>query len=97
MIDFPILIAARKKPKLGERCNGCGFCCLNEACLVSREYLHSDAAPCIALEHDGTRFICGMVRDPSKYLGLKINANAELSPLFKQMLGVEKGCDSDDQ
>ena len=96
MIDFPILVPALEKPKFGEVCNGCGMCCLHEACQLSVEYLKSSVAPCVALEHDGQRFRCGLLTDPSKYLGLKFDGNAELVPLIAEALGAGKGCDASD-
>ena len=79
-------------------CNGCGQCCQEEACSLSREYLKSDVAPCVALEFDEGRYWCGLVRNPAKHLGLKEWAEdfslVELSPKFAYMLRLGQGCDA---
>lgn len=84
------------KPDSGEACNGCGYCCHEEACLISQELLHSSLAPCIALEWDGERFNCGMSIRPAHYLGITFEeANVVLVPMVHRLLGIGKGCDSD--
>lgn len=81
-----------------EPCNGCGHCCKEEACDLSRKYLKSTVAPCIALELQDGRYWCGLVRNPAKYLGLAEWANdvalQELSPTFAYMLRLGAGCDA---
>jgi hypothetical protein len=62
-----ILLSSQKPPE-GSPCNGCGACCQEEACYLSRDFLGSEAAPCIALEFDGARYLCGLVRNPTRYL-----------------------------
>jgi hypothetical protein len=73
--QFPII----QKPKFGQPCNRCGFCCQEEACVLSREFLHSDIAPCIALEiePDG-RFSCGLLKRPSHYLAITLPGADEI-------------------
>jgi hypothetical protein len=87
-----------ERPGYGEPCNGCGFCCKEEACDLSREYLKSAAAPCVALEHQDGRYWCGLVRNPAKYLGLQEwaveFAQGELSPKFAYALRLGAGCDA---
>lgn len=88
-----------ERPGFGKPCNGCGECCKEEACDLSIDFLKSKKAPCIALEAEDGRYWCGLVRNPSKYLGLqewaKEFAVIELSPKFAYMLGLGKGCDAD--
>ena len=82
--------------QLGGTCTGCGRCCQEEACALSVEYMHSEQAPCVALEiHDGI-LRCGLVLHPHKYLlgPEKPWADEMLSPLFRLALGIGKGCDS---
>ena len=62
------VILSVQKPPEGDPCNGCGMCCQEEACFLSRDFLNSEAAPCIALEFDGRRYLCGLVRNPTVYL-----------------------------
>ena len=86
------------RPGYMKPCNGCGQCCKDEACSLSVKYLHSEVAPCIALEHQDGRYWCGLVRDPAKYLGLKEWAQEwaviELSPHFAYALRLGAGCDA---
>lgn len=85
------------KPAIGQPCNGCGHCCKTEACLLSRDFLHSAVAPCIALEQEDGRYWCGLVRTPSKYLGLPQDwADPQLSCTIAYTLGLGMGCDADD-
>ena len=87
-----------QKPKVGSPCNGCGFCCQREACHLSKQYLNSTAAPCVALEYRDGRSWCGLVREPSKYMGLERDwADAHISSLLAHALGLGMGCDADDE
>ena len=87
------------KPAFGSSCNGCGYCCAEEPCAVAREYIpdHPEEGPCLALEHEGSRFGCGMIRRPGHYMQLPNDwADAHLGALFAEALGAGKGCDADD-
>jgi len=98
------------KPKMGESCNGCGYCCSVEPCMLAQEFLGCITGPCIALERTETKFICGLVRDPLGYLFKAAHPNAEVSVLeaprsavgdelaneIAAALGIGLGCDSDD-
>jgi hypothetical protein len=72
-----------QQPSFGDPCNRCGVCCKEEACELSRDMLHSDAAPCIALEvePDG-KFSCGLLKRPSHHLGISWNADDEIRSLL---------------
>lgn len=99
------------KPKFGESCNGCGYCCTMEPCKLAQEYLHCTTGPCVALElRDGKR-TCGLVRNPLGYIfkaahpdmdvpvldaAPDLPAGKELSESLAAALGIGKGCDSDD-
>lgn len=96
--DTPIsrfVLLSNQKPPEGAPCNGCGMCCQEQACDLSREYLKSTVAPCIALEFDGSRYVCGLVCHPGRYLGTPDFGDEYISPLFAEALGIGKGCDSD--
>lgn len=94
-----------RKAVFGKPCTGCGMCCQSEACSLSREYLNSSVAPCIALEWTGERFRCGLLVRPTHYLtavdddyphsGEKAWADPVLIPLFRKALGAGEGCDCD--
>lgn len=99
-IAFPFrILQDHDKPKFGEPCNHCGLCCRVQACHVSRKFLNSQQAPCIALEmHDG-KFMCGMVIRPSHYLNINWRDEAfeqELIQGFKRLIETGSGCGMDD-
>lgn len=100
-----------KKPVLGAPCNGCGYCCTAQPCQLAQEYLHCMAGPCVALEVQEGRAICGLVRNPIGYLFKATHPHAEVSVLdascgsavaktlsdeISAALGVGRGCDADD-
>ena len=66
MIDS-VLLSSQKPPE-GSPCNGCGACCQEQACFLSSDFLGSEVAPCIALEFADGRYLCGLVRNPTRYL-----------------------------
>lgn len=97
------------KPKYGQACNGCGYCCHTEPCGLASEYLGCHTGPCVALEVTDGKSGCGLVRNPLGYLWLKakpsedkailydtkmIEHGAELSAEIASALGVGRGCDS---
>lgn len=86
------------KPAYGEPCNGCGFCCAAEPCGIAREFIpdHPEEGPCLAMEFDAGRFVCGMIRQPGRYMGLPDWGDAHMGALFAEALGAGKGCDADD-
>jgi hypothetical protein len=85
------------KPREGAECNGCGRCCAAEPCSIAREFLNAPPAPCPAMEFEGGRFWCGMVRNPGRYLGMPESVAAEVvREPFIFLLGIGRGCDSTD-
>lgn len=97
------------KPKFGQVCNGCGYCCTTEPCMLANEYLGCNSGPCVALEFADGKSGCGLVRNPLGYLWLKakpcgdkavlfdaklIEHGAELSAEIASALGIGRGCDS---
>ncbi|KQQ39146.1 hypothetical protein ASF58_22915 [Methylobacterium sp. Leaf125] len=87
------------KPAFGSPCNGCGYCCAEEPCAIARENIpdHPEEGPCLALEHEGGRFVCGMIRRPGHYMRLPNDwADGHLGGLFAQALGAGRGCDAGD-
>lgn len=91
------VILTPTKPLFGEPCNGCGTCCVAQACFLSREYIGSDQSPCVALEWDGQRYHCGLVRNPMKHMrqNTTLVPDELLGPMFAHMLYVGNGCDSE--
>ncbi|WP_155633130.1 hypothetical protein [Burkholderia stagnalis] len=99
------------KPKFGESCNGCGYCCTVGPCMLAQEFLHCMTGPCVALEVQDGRTVCGLVRNPLGYLFQaahpaesvsvleappSIDLGHRLSVEFAAALGLGEGCDADD-
>ena len=85
---------APRYPGFGAPCNGCGFCCAAESCGLAVEFIGTTTGPCPAMEFDDGRFLCGLVRNPSKYLDTPAFGDHMLGAIFAQVLGVGRGCDS---
>jgi hypothetical protein len=82
------------KPKYKEPCNNCGACCYMETCEISEIVFGDDRTPCVALEVEGDKFLCGLLRSPVKYLpNMK---DDELRKMFTEAvsfgLGIGRGC-----
>ena len=99
------------KPAYGQACNGCGYCCVAQPCSLAVELLKCTVGPCVALESDGVRTYCGLVRRPLAYLwqasapdrllppedvAPPSQAEAELSSRLAASLGLGLGCDAED-
>lgn len=97
------------KPKEGQPCNGCGYCCTVQPCTLASEFLGCDTGPCVALEVQNGTSGCGLVRNPLAYLFLVAHPNtdrailndasvvadgADLSAQIAAALGVGRGCDT---
>lgn len=77
--------APEKAPK-GSPCNGCGYCCAAEQCLISLELFGPVGAPCPAMQFADGRFYCGVLRE----------APPTVQPTIAFLLGIGHGCDADD-
>jgi hypothetical protein len=89
--------AAPPKPTYGSPCNGCGVCCLMEACPVGRLWLGSWRGRCHGLEWDevGHRYVCGMVRQPSHYVRwLPAWMDVWAGRYFARKIASGHGCDA---
>jgi hypothetical protein len=92
------------KPKFGTTCNRCGFCCISERCGIAVQILGEGPGPCPALEWDGTRSACGILRNPDDHIpGFALarlfngpQAVAEVQSSLAFTLAIGSGCDSDD-
>ena len=95
------VILSNQKPAFGAPCNGCGYCCQNEACSLAVDRLGvRPSDPCPALEWNGSEYRCGMVTRPHHYIeGLaeKPWTDEVLVPIFSLMLGITLGvgCDAE--
>ena len=87
------------KPKFGESCNSCGICCIVRPCQLSLEILGDLPGPCRALESDGDKRVCGIIKRPAWYMfkeDVEDDMTDYLSTIFSMALGIGIGCDSDD-
>jgi hypothetical protein len=84
------------KPVFKSPCNGCGLCCQTTLCDVAERMLPLAKAPCPALEYEGGRTWCGLVRHPSRHLGLKFDADFFLIGLVKKAMPLDQGCGMED-
>lgn len=90
------------KPRQGQPCNGCGECRSVEPCAFAITFLRVPDEPfsngsCPALEFDGGRFHCGLMRHPSRYANVPASADAALGTAIAEMLGAGRGCDTSDR
>lgn len=75
-----ILQDGPRKPMFGDPCNGCGLCCVATACAIGVEFISTAKAgrPCPALEWEGGRSWCGLVRHPTRYMDRPAKDIAEI-------------------
>jgi len=95
--DDAIDQALRMKPRFGEPCNGCGFCCIQEPCDLAREFLDCRIGPCRALEYEDGRTYCGLLRRPIHYIAGIADNPALSGPLQARIaftLAIGSGCDA---
>lgn len=86
-VSLPQLEHAPEKPRWGEPCNGCGYCCAVELCKIA-QFVHGEdhPAPCPEMTfHDG-RFWCGIIE----------KTDGAMRDFMVAYLGIGKGCDADD-
>lgn len=97
MTSLPVISErAPAKPRKGEQCNGCGFCCAAELCDLAVECGFA-SAPCPAMEFFAGRFWCGLASNPLRYFPKMPPANVEpMRVLIATGLGFGRGCDADD-
>lgn len=78
-------VAVESKPKFGDACNHCGYCCLTEICSVGLEYTDKTIGPCPHLVGE----------DPEKkhYNQTKHYCNLIIKlPELKKVIGAGSGC-----
>ena len=85
-----------RKPPEGDACNGCGLCCAVQLCPLAVEFIPGAAAPCPAMEFADSRFWCGLVRRPSRYLGIPASGDRLIRAMVHTALSIGEGCDASD-
>lgn len=101
-----IPIQVLKKPRHGQPCNGCGYCCISEVCLLGKELGDHEMCKALITNGEGT-YSCGLVVDPYKYMpadrAVTWRRIDDISPgvgeqgakdFHAHMLGAGRGCDS---
>lgn len=88
-----------EKPRFGAPCNGCGMCCTVQPCKLAQEFLSCTVGPCVALESEGERKVCGLVKRPAWYMfgeDIPEKDTGWFSVMLANALGIGMGCDADD-
>ena len=73
--------AQQLKPKFGERCNHCGWCCLTEVCPTGL-VLSDSVIPCKFLRESSNKYYCKLAEYPFRHTELN------------ELLSVGTGCDA---
>jgi hypothetical protein len=63
-VDMAVLTARQNKPKMGEPCNNCGWCCLTAVCPVGKELGGGREPPCKLLTTEGDKHLCDLAGCP---------------------------------
>jgi len=87
---------APAKPPEGTPCNGCGICCALETCPAARLRFMRFTGPCPALQWSeaGSRYHCGMLTTPEKYLGwIGAAGRILIKRAISRWIAAGKGCD----
>ena len=79
-------------PGLGQKCNGCGMCCMLTVCQIGETITGITEGPCPLLLYgkQDKRFICGALTKESKKI-----IGQETVSAFSSALGIGRGCDSE--
>jgi hypothetical protein len=84
------------KPPYGQACNGCGQCCKNELCPLGNAVFKRWEGPCPALEREGERFGCGLVKHPERWMPVRTFTVGKkiMSEAAAYLIGAGRGCDA---
>ena len=70
-------VAIESKPKFGDACNQCGYCCLTEVCVVGQELGGGTIAPCKLLTEKDGKHLCSVADILKDELGIGSGCCAE--------------------
>lgn len=76
-----VAIATENKPKFGEPCNHCGWCCLTGPCPVGQELTGKKYGKCALLYQEGDKHYCTLASQPELF----------------EVIGMGTGCDAKTQ
>lgn len=88
------------KPKRGQPCNGCGFCCSVEICGLGEMAYPGAVAPCpgLKISPGGTRTYCELVAiEAADQFKRPSKRPTSSKPWMATALGIGRGCCSDDE
>lgn len=80
------------KPRKGEPCNGCGWCCHEEVCQLGRMVFDNPQAPCPGIVYQDGMVRCSLVLMEIEAIKLR----PDIEPLIQKTLAAGVGCDADD-
>ncbi len=91
---------APAKPEPGAPCNGCGVCCLLEACPLGILLSRRQRGACVALRWNAAqrRYVCGVLSDPAAAFGWGNGRFGRVLsrlavPLVRRWIAAGQGCD----
>ncbi len=89
-------MTAFAKSAHGAPCNGCGACCRDQVCPLGMYVFGRTAGPCPALEPDGPKAVCGLVRSPARYAPVRTFAHGaeRMRAAAALLIGAGHGCDA---
>lgn len=82
-------------PGYGQKCNGCGLCCIDQPCPVADNLRVWKDGKCKALQLVDGVYRCGMMTTPDKFTKyVPKNKRAEAAANIRRQLGSGVYCDA---
>lgn len=76
-----INLAVKTKPKFGDDCNNCGYCCIAEVCPIGQDLTGSSIGPCKLLVSKNGKHYCHLAKNETT----------------REALGIGTGCFAETQ
>lgn len=80
-----------QKPKFGEPCNNCGYCCANKICGIGKALLIRKAKPPCPFLYQLTNKKDGSIKFLCHLVVIELNSNIK-NKIITDALGIGKGC-----